>query len=62
MVKRKKDEPDNKAAERLKQLLDARKAVPDEERPQEKPTEEKPENKPGDADEGQQAPEKQKDC
>ena len=62
MVKRKKDEPDNKAAERLKQMLDARKAVPEEERAQEKPTEEKPGNEPGDADEGQQAPEKQKDC
>jgi hypothetical protein len=62
MVKRKKDEPDNKAAERLKQLMDARKAVPDEEQAQEKPVEKKPEDKPGSRDESQQAPEKQKDC
>ena len=62
MVKRKKDEPDNKAAERLKQIMDARKAVPDEEQAQEKPAEKKPEDKAGSKDEGQQAPEKQKDC
>jgi hypothetical protein len=43
MVKRKEDEPADKAAERLKQLLDARRPVPEEKQKDQEPAGKKPE-------------------
>lgn len=47
MVKRKADEPADKAAERLKQLLDARKSVPEEEQKEKGPPEQETEKPAG---------------
>ena len=54
MVKRKDDEPADKAAERLKQLLDARRPVPEEEQQQQKGTAEEQTGKPAGPEKEQQ--------
>jgi hypothetical protein len=53
MVKRRGDEPADKAAERLKQLLDARGLVPEAGQEKKEPAEEKP-KKPAGPDKEQQ--------
>lgn len=60
MVKRKDDEPADKAAERLKQLLDARRPVPEKEQPEKGATEKKP-DKPAGPEKDRQECDKPKD-
>jgi hypothetical protein len=62
MVKRSKDEPPDKAAERLKQMLDARRPVPDENQQEKKSPDEKPEKKPSAPEGEEDAPGNNKDA
>lgn len=62
MVKRSKDEPDDKAAQRLKQMLDARRPVPEEQQQEEEAPDDKPEKKPSGPEGNEDAPGNNKDA
>jgi hypothetical protein len=62
MVKRSKDEPADKAAERLKQMLDARRPVPEKNKQEEEAPDDKPEKKPAKPEGNPDDPGKNKDA